>query len=133
MHVFASDPFVGLDRIPRSLTVIGGAFATIYSALNVPVTLIKARPTILDFIDRDTIDNLLHKRRDRGMTLRLGASVAAARGQCRSTGKVADTGPGKGRPSRCCHAGKARRMRFRSVTGWLMTSWPHSRGCAGFG
>ena len=67
-------------RLPRSLTVIGAGvigveYATIFSALDVPVTLIEPRPTILDFIDRELIDDFIHQLRDRGMTLRLGAKV----------------------------------------------------------
>ena len=82
INVFDSDAFLELDRIPRSLTVIGGGvigveYATIYLALDVPVTLIEARPTILDFVDREIVDELIHQKRDRGMTIRLGAQVAA--------------------------------------------------------
>ena len=79
-RVFDSDEFLELEKIPRSLTVIGGGvigveYATIYSALDVPVTLIESRDTILDFVDREIVDDFIHQMRDRGMTIRLGAAV----------------------------------------------------------
>ena len=79
-HVFDSDEFLKLGRIPRSLTVIGGGvigveYATIFSALDVSVTLVEPRSTILDFLDGEIVGYLLHEMRDRGMQVRLGASV----------------------------------------------------------
>jgi NAD(P) transhydrogenase len=80
VRVFDSDAFLELQKIPRSLTVIGGGvigveYATIYSALDVPVTLIESRDSILDFIDREIVEDLIHQMRDRGMTIRLGVPV----------------------------------------------------------
>jgi NAD(P) transhydrogenase len=79
-RVFDSDEFLELQHLPRTLTVIGGGvigveYATIFSALDVPVTLIETRDTILDFIDREIVDDFIHQMRDRGMTIRLGAGV----------------------------------------------------------
>lgn len=79
-HVFDSDEMLSLEQLPRTLTVIGGGvigveYATIFSALDVPVTLIESRNTILDFVDRDIVDDFLHQMRDRGMAVRLGSSV----------------------------------------------------------
>ena len=55
--VVDSDDLVKEPRVPRSLTVVGAGvigmeYATIFSALDVPVTLIEPRATILDFIYR---------------------------------------------------------------------------------
>jgi NAD(P) transhydrogenase len=79
-HIFDSDEMLELDHLPRSLTVIGGGvigveYATIFSALDVPVTLIEARSTILDFVDREIVDDFIHQMRDRGITIRLGTAV----------------------------------------------------------
>ncbi|MCO6050788.1 Si-specific NAD(P)(+) transhydrogenase [Mesorhizobium sp. RP14(2022)] len=79
-HVFDSEDILELPRLPRSLAVIGGGvigveYATIFSALDVPVTLIEPRQTILDFIDRELVDEFIHEMRDRGMTIRLGTAV----------------------------------------------------------
>jgi NAD(P) transhydrogenase len=79
-RVFDSDEILELVRLPRTLTVIGGGvigveYATIFSALDVPVTLIEGRQSILDFIDREIVDDFIHQMRDRGMAIRLGCPV----------------------------------------------------------
>jgi NAD(P) transhydrogenase len=80
VSVFDSDELLGIDHLPRSLAVLGAGvigveYATIFSALDVAVTLIEARPTFLDFIDRELIEDFTHQLRDRGMTIRLGSKV----------------------------------------------------------
>jgi NAD(P) transhydrogenase len=79
-RVFDSDEMLEIGKLPRNLTVIGGGvigveYATIFSALDVPVTLVEPRPTILEFVDREIIDDFIHQMRDRGMTIRLGSAV----------------------------------------------------------
>lgn len=79
-RVFDSDEILEMERLPRSLTVIGGGvigveYATIFSALDVPVTLIESREGILDFVDREVVEDFMHQMRDRGMTIRLGTAV----------------------------------------------------------
>ncbi|MDP3899445.1 MAG: Si-specific NAD(P)(+) transhydrogenase [Mesorhizobium sp.] len=79
-RIFDSDDILELERLPRSLTVIGGGvigveYATIFSALDVPVTLVEPRATILDFVDREIVDDFIHQMRDRGMIVRLGSAV----------------------------------------------------------
>ena len=79
-HVLDSDAIISTPRVPRSLVVIGAGvigieYATIFSALDVPVTLIEPRETFLDFVDREIIGEFVHTLRDRGMAIRLGASV----------------------------------------------------------
>jgi NAD(P) transhydrogenase len=79
-NVLDSDEIVEIGHLPRSLTVIGAGvigveYATIFSALDVAVTLVEPRETFLDFIDRELIDDFTHQLRDRGMTIRLGAKV----------------------------------------------------------
>ena len=80
VSVLDSDEILEVDRVPRSLTVIGAGvigveYATIFSALDVPVTLIEGRDTMLDFVDRELIEDFTHQLRDRGMVLRLGCSI----------------------------------------------------------
>lgn len=88
--ILDSDEIVELPRMPRSLTVVGAGvigieYATIFSALDVAVTVIEPRETMLDFIDREIIDEFVHQLRDRGMRLQLGAEVASV---AKSAGKV---------------------------------------------
>ena len=51
-----SDSILELDRLPKSLTVIGGGvigceYATMFAAMHVAVTLIDGRPRLLPFLD----------------------------------------------------------------------------------
>ena len=78
--VLDSDEIIGIDHLPRSLTVVGAGvigveYATIFSALDVKVTLVEGRLSFLDFIDREIIEELVHELRDRGVALRLGSKV----------------------------------------------------------
>ena len=80
VSVLDSDEIVDMKRLPRSLTVIGAGvigveYATIFSALDVSVSLVEARSTFLDFIDHELIEDFLHQLRDRGITIRFGAKV----------------------------------------------------------
>lgn len=75
-----SDEILHFSKMPKTLTVIGGGvigveFATIFSALDVSVTLIDEKPKILDFCDTEIIDEFQHKLRDRGVILRLEEKV----------------------------------------------------------
>jgi NAD(P) transhydrogenase len=84
VNVLDSDDFIRAPRVPRSLTVVGAGvigleYATIFSALDVPVTLIEPRATYLDFMDREIVDHLSFLMRDRGMALRLSGELAQVR------------------------------------------------------
>jgi NAD(P) transhydrogenase len=78
--VVDSDEFLELARIPRSLIVVGAGvigveYATMFSALDVRVTLIEPRDTFLDFIDRTLIQDFTHQIRENGVDLRLGSAI----------------------------------------------------------
>ena len=75
--VLDSDEILNIERLPRSLTVIGAGvigmeYATIFSALDISVTVIEPRAHILSFIDDELIAEFTHELRDRGIKLRLG-------------------------------------------------------------
>jgi NAD(P) transhydrogenase len=79
-RVYDSDEILDMAALPRSLTVVGGGvigveYATIFSALDVPVTLVESREAILEFIDNDIVDDFIHQMRERGMQIRLGTQV----------------------------------------------------------
>ena len=85
--VVDGDEFLEMDEIPRSLVVIGAGvigveYATMFSALDVRVTLIEPRDSFLDFIDRTLIQEFTHQIRENGVDLRLGSAVE----------KIEDTG-----------------------------------------
>ncbi len=78
--VVDTDEFLDLHQLPRSLTVIGAGvigveYATMFSALDIRVTLIEPRESFLDFIDKATIQEFAHQIRENGVDLRLGSSV----------------------------------------------------------
>ena len=71
-QIIDSDDLLRINRIPRTLTVVGAGvvgaeYATIFSALDVPVTVIDPRDPILEFLDRDLISELIHQLKDRGV------------------------------------------------------------------
>lgn len=79
-EILDSDEVVQIPYLPRSLTVVGAGvigieYATIFSALDVAVTIVEPRETFLDFVDREIIEEFVHQLRDRGVAFRLGASV----------------------------------------------------------
>ena len=83
-NVLDSDDFIRAPHVPRSLAVVGAGvigleYATIFSALDVPVTLIEPRGNFLEFMDREIVDHLVYLLRDRGMVLRLGGEVRQVR------------------------------------------------------
>jgi NAD(P) transhydrogenase len=78
--VLDSDEILDLKRLPRHLTVVGAGvigveYATIFSALDVRVTLIEARNQMLEFVDRELLANFTYDIRNRGIALRLGCTV----------------------------------------------------------
>ncbi|HEY0270880.1 MAG TPA: Si-specific NAD(P)(+) transhydrogenase [Sphingomonas sp.] len=79
--ILDGDEILDIKKLPRSLTVIGAGvigveYATIFSALDVAVTLIEPRETFIDFIDKELIGEFIHELRDRNVGLRLGSEVA---------------------------------------------------------
>ncbi|WP_422373173.1 Si-specific NAD(P)(+) transhydrogenase [Hoeflea sp.] len=90
-QIFDSDEILTIDHLPRSITVVGAGvigieYATIFNSLDVHVTLVEPRDTMLDFIDRELIDDFTHQLKDRGMVLRFGRKaekiVRADDGMC---------------------------------------------------
>lgn len=78
--VVDGDDFLEMASIPRSLCVIGAGvigveYATMFSALDVRVTLIEPRDSFLDFIDKTLIHDFTHQIRENGVDLRLGSAV----------------------------------------------------------
>jgi NAD(P) transhydrogenase len=80
-RVFISDDILRLDRLPRTLAVVGAGvigleYASIFAALGVRVTLIDKRPRLLPFVDTEIIDMLVYHLRQNRVTLRLGEEVS---------------------------------------------------------
>jgi NAD(P) transhydrogenase len=72
IHTFDSDTFLQMDRIPKSLAVIGGGvigceYASIFMALGVKVTLVDGRDRLLPFLDSEISDRLRDRLKELGM------------------------------------------------------------------
>jgi len=79
-RIFDSDQLPELAELPRELIVVGAGvvgleYASMLSALGVEITLLDQRPGLLDFADREIIDNLTFQLRQQGMVFRLGEKV----------------------------------------------------------
>jgi NAD(P) transhydrogenase len=80
--VFTSDEILCLDKLPKTLTVVGAGvigteYTTIFSTLGVRITLIDKRPILLDFVDDEIADALAYQMRENSVTLRLGEEVSS--------------------------------------------------------
>ena len=80
ISVVDSDEILELKHLPKSIIVVGAGvigveYATIFNTLDVHVTIVEPRDTMLDFIDNELIDDFKHQLRDRGMQLCFGKKV----------------------------------------------------------
>ncbi|MBZ9792432.1 Si-specific NAD(P)(+) transhydrogenase [Rhizobium sp. 3T7] len=78
--VLDSDELLDIEELPRSMAVIGAGvigieYATIFSALDTAVTVIDPKPTMLDFIDREIVEDFTYQLRDRNMKILLGTKA----------------------------------------------------------
>jgi NAD(P) transhydrogenase len=75
-----SDDIIRLKRLPRAMAVVGGGvigieYASIFAVLGIEVTVVERRDRVLDFVDREIVDELIHQMRKRKVTFRFGESV----------------------------------------------------------
>jgi NAD(P) transhydrogenase len=80
-RILTSDDILTMDRLPRTLAVVGAGvvgleYASIFAALGVRVTLIDKRPRLLSFVDSEIIDTLAYHLRESRVTLRLEEEVS---------------------------------------------------------
>lgn len=80
--VFDSDGILKIKKLPKSMLVVGAGvigmeYASIFSTIDIKVTLADGRPDLLDFMDREIVDELVHNLRDRGVVLRMSEKVSS--------------------------------------------------------
>jgi NAD(P) transhydrogenase len=78
--VLTSDHMVRLKKLPRKMVVVGGGiigleYASMLAALKIPVTLVDKRIRLLEFLDSEIVEELMHQMRNRNVTFRLGEAV----------------------------------------------------------
>ncbi|WP_137155432.1 Si-specific NAD(P)(+) transhydrogenase [Rhizobium sp. FKL33] len=92
--IIDSDELLEIQEIPRSMIVIGAGvigieYATIYSTLDTVVTVIEPRASMLDFIDKEIVEDFSYQLRDRNMKLLFGETAEKVErepnGKCKVT------------------------------------------------
>jgi NAD(P) transhydrogenase len=78
--VITSDGLMQLPRLPRTMVVVGGGiigieYASMFAALGVRVTIVDKRSRVLEFLDWEIVDELIHQMRAHNVTFRLGEAV----------------------------------------------------------
>jgi NAD(P) transhydrogenase len=79
--VVCSDTLLRLERLPKTMIVVGGGvigteYACMMATLGVKVTLVEGRREVLGFLDREITEAFQYHMRRLGTTLRLGEKVA---------------------------------------------------------
>ncbi|MBI3715301.1 MAG: Si-specific NAD(P)(+) transhydrogenase [Betaproteobacteria bacterium] len=78
--IITSDGLLDLKRLPMRMVVVGGGiigieYASMFAALEIEVTVIDKRQRLLEFLDEEIVDELIHQMRSRDVTFRLGEAV----------------------------------------------------------
>src|SRR2546430_10132535 len=100
VHTFDSDTFLRMERIPKSLAVIGGGvircgYGSIFMALGVKVTLVDRRDKLLPFLDSEISERLRDRLKELGMEFWFNerpVKVENSRSEERRVGKSVDLG-----------------------------------------
>ncbi len=80
--VIDSDGIIHLERVPRSMVVVGAGvigieYASMFAALGSKVTVVERRDRMLEFCDLEIVEALKYHLRDLAVTFRFGEAVAA--------------------------------------------------------
>ncbi len=83
--IFDSDGILRIRRMPDSIVVVGAGvigieYASMFAALGSKVTVVDARPVMLDFCDPEITEVLRYHLRDLGVIFRFGEVVTAVKG-----------------------------------------------------
>ena len=80
--IIDSDGIIHLDKVPRSMVVVGAGvigmeYASMFAALGTKVTVVEKRMNMLEFCDEEVVEALKYHLRDLAVTFRFGETVAA--------------------------------------------------------
>jgi len=78
--ILSSDDVPHMKRLPRHIAVVGGGiigveYGSMFAALDINVTIIDKRTRLLEFLDSEIVEELMHQMRNRHVTFRLGEAV----------------------------------------------------------
>ena len=96
-RVYDSDEILRIDRIPRSLLVVGGGvigaeYASTFAALEVPVSLVEGRERLLPFLDGEIAQSLRRGMENLGIRFYMPRKVASCRANDESVTLSLDDG-----------------------------------------
>jgi NAD(P) transhydrogenase len=77
-----SDTILQIDRLPKTMTIIGGGvigceYATMFAAMHVKVTLVDGRPRLLPFLDPEMGDRLRGAMTSLEIAFKMGVNVVS--------------------------------------------------------
>lgn len=80
--IYDSDSILHMNRIPKTMAVVGGGvigteYASIFTALGVKVTLIEPKERVLPFVDTEMIQRLMDQLKLLGLKFALGDKMTA--------------------------------------------------------
>jgi NAD(P) transhydrogenase len=80
--IYDSDTILHMDRIPRTMAVVGGGvigmeYASVFTALGVDVTLIEPKQRVLPFVDSEIIERLRYQLELLGLRFRLNDKMVS--------------------------------------------------------
>jgi NAD(P) transhydrogenase len=78
--VVTSDQVLQMQKLPRSMAVVGGGvigieYASMFAVLGVHVVVVERKDRPLDFVDREIVDELIHQMRNHNASFLLGEAV----------------------------------------------------------
>jgi NAD(P) transhydrogenase len=80
--IIDSDGIIHLERVPRSMVVVGAGvigieYASMFATLGTKVTVVERHDRMLDFCDLEVVEALKYHLRDLAVTFRFGETVAS--------------------------------------------------------
>ncbi|HEU4421059.1 MAG TPA: Si-specific NAD(P)(+) transhydrogenase [Pilimelia sp.] len=95
--IIDSDGIINLDRVPKSMVVVGAGvigieYASMFAALGTKVTVLERRDRMLEFCDLEIIEALKYHLRDLAVTFRFRETVAQVERHPRSAVAVLESG-----------------------------------------
>jgi NAD(P) transhydrogenase len=95
--VVDADQILRIDRIPRSLVVVGAGvigieYASMFAALGAKVTVVETRDRMLDFCDLEVVEALKYHLRDLAVTFRFHETVSSVEHHGEQTLTVLESG-----------------------------------------
>jgi NAD(P) transhydrogenase len=83
-RIYNSDHLLSLQQLPRDLIIVGSGligieYASMLVLLGVKITLVDERPALLDFVDREIVNNLKSQLTQLGVTFRLGQVIRSCK------------------------------------------------------